>query len=77
VFTAPLAPVTPPVQTATCSTGRVPVGGGYELIGPAQALTVLSSAPITAGWRVTLLNETGAAISNAQVRVHVVCAVMQ
>jgi hypothetical protein len=55
----------------------VPVGGGYELIGPAQALTVLSSAPITAGWRVTLLNETGAAISNAQVRVHVVCAVMQ
>jgi hypothetical protein len=69
-----------PVQEASCSAGRVAIGGGFELVGSAQQLTVLSSAPANngvAGWRVTVKNYTSGTLFNAQVRVHVTCAIMQ
>jgi hypothetical protein len=65
-----------PVQIATCSPGRVPVGGGFELVGGAEQLSVLSSEPFTGtttGWRVTVRNGTTSVLMNAQVRVFVVC----
>ena len=69
--------VTLPAQIAACSPGRVPVGGGFELVGTAEQLSVLSSEPYTAttstGWRVTVRNNTTGALMNAQVRVYVVC----
>jgi hypothetical protein len=58
----------------------VPLGGGFELAGTAPQLTVLASQPFTgstSGWRVFVRNNTTAMVSNAQVRVYVVCAVMQ
>lgn len=67
-------------QLAVCGEGRVPLGGGYELAGSGVQLTVLSSAPVNnalfRGWRVTVRNQTGAPLLNAQVRVHAVCASM-
>ena len=66
-------------QSANCSAGRVPLGGGFELVGSGQQLTVLASAPFTgptSGWRVVVRNNTTATLMSAQVRVHVTCAVM-
>jgi hypothetical protein len=58
----------------------VPLGGGFELIGSGQQLTVLASEPFTgtsSGWRVVVRNNTAATLMSAQVRVYVMCAVMQ
>jgi len=69
-----------PVQQAACSAGRVALGGGYELLGGGSQLSVLSSTPVPApgsGWRVVVKNNTASAMMNAQVRVYVICAVMQ
>lgn len=76
VFNA-MATVVLPAQDAACSAGRVPIGGGYELVGTGQQLTVLASAPTSGGWRVIVKNTTSSTLMNAQVKVHVVCAVMQ
>jgi hypothetical protein len=78
-FSAP-SQITLAPADALCSSGRRPLGGGYELIGGAQQLTVLSSAPLTGtagGWRVTFRNQTATMLAPGQVRVHVVCAVVQ
>ena len=78
-FNAPNA-VTLTPQDVLCSAGRVPLGGGYELLGSmGQQLTVLSSAPTPTGngWRVTVKNNTASTLMSVQVRVHVMCAVMQ
>jgi hypothetical protein len=75
---SPLVTLAP--QMATCSAGRVPLGGGFELVGSGQQLTVLASQPFigsTSGWRVSVRNNTSATLMSAQVRVYVVCGVMQ
>ena len=67
-------------QSANCSAGRVPLGGGFELVGSGQQLTVLASEPFTgttSGWRVVVRNNTATTLMSAQVRVYVMCAVMQ
>jgi hypothetical protein len=72
--------VTLPVQQAACSAGRRPVGGGFELVGSAQQLTVTSSTPApngSAAWHVTLKNTTSSTVFGAQVRVVVICGVLQ
>ena len=66
-------------QIATCSAGRVPLGGGFELVGGGQQLTVLASQPFTgatSGWRVAVRNNTASTLMGVQVKVHVICAVM-
>jgi len=77
-FNAPNG-VTLSPQDVLCSAGRVPLGGGYELVAMGQQLTVLSSSPTPTGngWRVTVKNNTASTLMNVQVRVHVMCAVMQ
>ena len=67
-------------QSANCSAGRMPLGGGFELVGSGQQLTVLASEPFTgstSGWRVAVRNNTAMTLMSAQVRVYVTCAVMQ
>jgi hypothetical protein len=69
-----------PAQVATCSAGRVPLGGGYTLMGSGQQLTVVASEPVggePAGWRVIVRNGTSSMLGNAQVVVYVICAAMQ
>jgi hypothetical protein len=69
-----------PPQVATCSAGRVPLGGGYTLMGSGQQLTVVASEPMSgepSGWRVTVRNNTSSTLGNAQVVVYVMCAGMQ
>lgn len=64
---------------AACPAGKKPVGGGYELVGGAAALTVTLSAPYengVSGWRVNFINRTSGSVSG-QVKAHVVCALVQ
>lgn len=75
-----LPSATLPAQVATCSVGRVPLGGGYTLMGSGQQLTVVASEPVggePAGWRVIVRNSTSSMLGNAQVVVYVICAAMQ
>jgi len=71
--------ITLPAQDVLCTPGRVPLGGGYELLGTGQQLTVLSSGPTPSGtgWRVTVRNNSTSLLTNVQVRVFVACALMQ
>ena len=57
----------------TCTAGKVPFSGGYELLGTAVQMTVTLSVPISNGWRVQVRNNTSIGLSNAQVRVWAVC----
>jgi hypothetical protein len=65
-----------------CPAGKVPVGGGHQLMNtPAQNLNVISSGPVTSadftGWRVVVKNMFGSGTQmQAQVRVFVTCATM-
>ena len=66
---------------APCPEGKVVVSGGHELVdGPAQRLVLIMSGPYedsASGWRVTVRNSTGVALSNVNVRSQVVCAVIR
>ena len=80
-FDAPVLGQLSSIQIA-CSTGKVPIAGGYELVNiAAQKLSVISSFPVkdstVTGWRLLVKNviKTGP-ISSAQCRIHVVCALM-
>ena len=67
-------------QSANCSAGRMPLGGGFELVGSGQQLTVLASEPFTgstSGWRVVVRNNTRHDPDERAGRVYVTCAVMQ
>jgi IPT/TIG domain len=69
-----------PQQVATCSAGRVPLGGGYTLMGSGEKLTVVASEPFVgdaSGWRVLVRNNTSSTLWTAQVVVYVICASMQ
>jgi hypothetical protein len=62
---------------AECPADKLPVGGGFELRGQGELLTVLGSAPYdfdAIGWRVSVRNNSGAALTRAQVRAYVLCA---
>jgi hypothetical protein len=65
-----------------CEAGKVPVAGGYQLLNPAaQALSVISSAPVNdqafKGWRVDVKNVYWpVTLKDASVAVFVVCAQM-
>jgi hypothetical protein len=67
VFTSSLA------QEVTCSSGKVPLAGGYELQGTAVQMSVTTSVPTGNGWRVQVRNNTSSFLSGAQVRVWAVC----
>jgi hypothetical protein len=74
----PLATVPP--QTATCSAGRLPLGGGFTLLGSGQQLAVVASEPFggePSGWRIIVRNSTSSTLGNAQVVVYVICAAVQ
>ena len=60
-------------QEVTCSSGKVPLAGGYELMGTAAQMTVTTSVPTANGWRVQVRNNTSSFLSGAQVRVWAVC----
>jgi hypothetical protein len=64
-------------QMIACSAGKTPVGGGYELVGTGEQLTVLASEPYisttSAGWRVSVRNNTTQTLMQAQVRMFVTC----
>jgi hypothetical protein len=60
-------------QEVTCSLNKVPLAGGYELLGTAAQMTVTTSVPTANGWRVQVRNNTSSFLSNAQVRVWAVC----
>lgn len=61
--------------TATCPAGKRAIAGGFESAGGAVQMLPTSSFPNTeSSWRVVLRNTTGGSLTNAQVRVHVVCA---
>jgi hypothetical protein len=60
-------------HVVTCSAGKVPFSGGYELIGTAVQMTVTTSVPTSDGWRMQLRNNTSSFLSNAQLRVWAVC----
>lgn len=60
-------------QEVSCSSGKVPLGGGYDLVNTAIHTVVTSSAPTLTGWRVQLRNNTGYVLNNVQVRVWAVC----
>lgn len=64
-------------QEVTCSAGKVPLAGGYELLGTAVQMTVTTSVPTATGWRVQVRNNTSIFLSNAQVRVWAVCGYAQ
>jgi hypothetical protein len=75
-----IGPAAASFVTAACPTGKVPLGGGYELLGTGPSLTVLTAGPHqngTVGWRVAFRNGTTSVLNNAQVKVHVVCAAVQ
>jgi hypothetical protein len=70
-----------------CSTGKRPVGGGWEPLiatgtgdptpgfGNSVFLTPAMSAPTADGWTVSLRNGSGSSRSNVQFRVWAVCVV--
>ena len=60
-------------QEVTCSAGKVPLAGGYELLGTASQMTVTTTVPTANGWRVQVRNNTSFFLSGAQVRVWAVC----
>jgi hypothetical protein len=69
-----ISPIQVPCQVA----GNAPISGGYEILNGA-GLSVLSSLPVRdstfTGWRVIVRNvHVPGSITNAQVRVHVICA---
>ena len=75
-----VAPFTIFPASASCPGGKLPIGGGYELVGGAQQLDPVSSFPssdVPVGWRVVLRNNSASTASNAQVRVWVVCGFVQ
>jgi hypothetical protein len=57
----------------SCSPGKLPLSGGYELVGPAVQMTVTTSGPTANGWQVQLRNNVSVTLSNAQVRLWAVC----
>ena len=60
--------------TATCPVGKRAIAGGFEALGGAGQMLPVSSFPNTeSSWRVVLRNTTTGSMTNAQVRVHVVC----
>jgi hypothetical protein len=63
---------------AVCPSPKRAIAGGYQATGAGGQLTQIESSPASAGWRVTLRNNTGANLT-AQVgmRVYVVCANVQ
>ena len=67
--------------TAVCPAGKRVVGGGHELASSSsQQLSVTMSAPFegtVSGWRVNFRNSFTAGLSNVQVRVYAVCAIVQ
>ena len=68
--------------TAVCPAGKRVVGGGHELASSAsQQLSVTMSAPfestVVSGWRVNFRNSLNAGLTNVQVRVYAVCAIVQ
>ena len=78
-FTAPNGGVLPVIQLACQVEGNAPIAGGYELNLNAARLNVLMSAPVRDatlnGWRVVVRNlSVPGNITNAQVRVFVICA---
>ncbi|MBA3641711.1 MAG: collagen-like protein [Acidobacteria bacterium] len=61
--------------TATCPAGKRAIAGGFESAGGAVQMLPTASFPNTeSSWRVVLRNTTGGSLTNAQMRVHVVCA---
>ena len=62
------------ISTLTCPSSKSVIGGGHELVGNATQLVFLGAAPTSTSWRVMLRNDTGAAVSNVQVRIWVICA---
>ena len=67
--------------TAVCPAGKRVVGGGHELASSSsQQLSVTMSAPFestVSGWRVNFRNSLNAGLTNVQVRVYAVCAIVQ
>ena len=60
---------------ASCPAGKRAIAGGYESLGGAAQMVPVASHPSSeTTWRVQLRNLTATSISNAQVRVYVVCA---
>jgi hypothetical protein len=62
--------------SATCPGGRVPLGGSHELVGGADKLVFVKSLPFSNTWQVVLRNDTGTAVSEVQVRIWAVCALV-
>jgi hypothetical protein len=63
--------------SATCSDGKLPLGGGFEPTpGTSSAvfLNLVSSGPSGNGWTVNLRNNTGPTRTNVGLRVWVVCS---
>ena len=65
-----------------CPAGKRAVAGGYELVSAsAQQMNVVTSLPVetttASGWRVSYRNPMNVALSNLQVRVHVLCTFAQ
>ncbi len=64
-------------KTVNCPSGRLLVGGGYEVAGPlytadlVPAFVVYESRPIGNGWRVSIRNLS--TIQSTTLRVHAVC----
>ena len=67
--------------TAVCPAGKRVVGGGHELASSSsQQLSVTMSAPFestVSGWRVNFRNSLNAGLTNVQVRVYAICAIVQ
>ena len=67
--------------TAACPAGKRVIAGGHELASSAsQQLNVTMSAPFegtVSGWRVNFRNSFSAGLTNVQVRVYAVCAIVQ
>ena len=57
-----------------CPVGKVPLGGGYELVGSAPLITFIASVPVGNSWGVLLRNDTAATVYGVQVRLWVLCA---
>jgi hypothetical protein len=72
VFTLNVGTASLPLEV-TCTSGKVPFSGGYELLNTAGQMTVIVSVPTTNGWRVQVRNNTSMFLSNAQLRVWAVC----
>ena len=66
---------------AVCPAGKRVVGGGHELASSSsQQLSVTMSAPFestVSGWRVNFRNSLNAGLTNVQVRVYAICAIVQ